>query len=214
MKVKEDTLTPEQIKLQLRENINPTDIKVGIKAIIPTKDKGILIETGSEEKINSLSLEINSKLGERLEIIKHKLRKPRIIIYNVSEEITTENAAAIIKAQNPGILTNGEDMEAKFRYKTRKGRHNIVMEIGPQTRKQILQTKLKIGWEVCNVADYLIPTRCYKCSKYNHKHNKCRGEETCPVCAGKHKMKNAQPKQENINVSTVLSTTNTTNKGR
>jgi hypothetical protein len=39
-----------------------------------TKDKGIIIETGSEEEINSLSLEINSKLGERLEIIKHKLK--------------------------------------------------------------------------------------------------------------------------------------------
>jgi hypothetical protein len=101
LKVKDDTLTPEQIKLQPRKNANPTDIKVGITAIKATKDKGILIETGSEEEINSLSLEINSKFGEQLEIIKHKLRKPRIIIYNVSEEITTENVAAIIKAQNP-----------------------------------------------------------------------------------------------------------------
>jgi len=67
-----------------------------------------------------------------LEIIKHKLRKPRIIIYNVSEEITTENVVTIIKAQNSEILTNGEDMEAKFRYKTRKGRHNIVLEVSPQ----------------------------------------------------------------------------------
>ena len=23
----------------------------------------------------------------------------------------------------------------------------------------------------------------------NHKHNECKGEETCPHCAGKHKMK-------------------------
>jgi hypothetical protein len=173
----------------MRMNVNPTDIKVGIKAIKATKVKGILIETGSEEEINSLSLEINSKFGEGLEIIKHKLRKPRIIMYNVSKEITTENVVAIINAQNPGILTNRENMEAKFRYKNRKGRYNIVMEIGPQTRKQILQTKLKIGWEVCNVADYLILTRCYKCSEYNHKHNESRREETCLHCVRKHKMK-------------------------
>ena len=129
------------------------------------------------------------KFGEWLEIIKHKLRKPRIIIYNVSEEITTENVAAIIKAQNPDILTNGEDIEEKFRYKTSKGLHNIVMEVGPQIRKQILQSKLKIGWEICNVADYLIPTRCYKFSRYNYKHNEYKGEEACPHCAGKHEMK-------------------------
>ena len=88
-----------------------------------------------------------------MEIIKHKLRKPRIIICNVSEEIITENVVTIIKAQNPEILTNGEDMEAKFTYKTRKGQHNIVMEVGPQILKHILQTKLKIGWEICNIAD-------------------------------------------------------------
>jgi hypothetical protein len=47
--------------------------------------------------------------------MKHKLRKPRLIIYNVSEEITTENAADIIKAQNPEIALNGEDITAKSR---------------------------------------------------------------------------------------------------
>jgi len=169
-------------------NINPTDIRVGIKAVKTTRDRGI-IETGSEEESNTLSSEISSKLGERLEIIKHKLRKPRVIIYNVSEEITPENVVAVIKAKNPEILTNAEDIEAKYRYRNKQGRHNIVMEVGPQIRKQILQTRLKVGWEVCNVADYLVPTRCYKCSRYNHKHYECKGEETCPHCAGKHKLK-------------------------
>jgi hypothetical protein len=33
LKPKEEAITPEQIKLQLKKNINPTDIKVGIKAV-------------------------------------------------------------------------------------------------------------------------------------------------------------------------------------
>jgi hypothetical protein len=189
LKAKDDTLSPEQIKLQLKKNINPTDIKVGIKAVKILRNRGIIIEADSEEGINSLSSEINTKLGERLEIIKHKLRKPRLIIYNISEEVTPENVVAIIKAQNPGIITNGEDTETKFRYKTRKGRFNIVMEVGPKTRMQILQSKLKIGWEIYNVADYLNSIKCYKCSRYSHKHDECRGEETCPHCASTHKMK-------------------------
>jgi len=189
LKAKDATLTTEQIKLQLRKHINPANIKVGIQAVRTLGDKGIQIETGSEEEINSLSTEISAKLGERLEIKKHTLRKPRIIIYNVTEEITTENVAAIIKAQNPEINANGEDIIAKFRYTNKKGRYNLVMEVGPRTRLQILQNKLKIGWEICNVADYLTPTRCFKCCRYNHKSNECRGEETCPHCAGKHKMK-------------------------
>jgi hypothetical protein len=179
----DEALSPEQIKTQLK-NINPTDINVGIKAI-RIREGRIITETGSEEEMNTLRSEIDSKLGERLEVIMHRLRKPRLIIYNVPEEITAQNVATIIRAQNPEIQTNGEDIEAKYKFKDRKGRHNIVMEVGPRTRQQILQIKLKIGWEICSVADYLAPTRCYKCSRYNHKHYECKGEETCPHCAGK-----------------------------
>ena len=85
----------------MKKDINPTDIKVGIKTLKTLWDSRILMKTGSEEEINILSSAISTKCGEQLEIIKHKLRKPRLIIYNVSEEITIENAATIIKAQNP-----------------------------------------------------------------------------------------------------------------
>jgi len=61
------------------------------------------------------------------------LRKPRLIIYNVPEEIKTENITTIIRAQNPEITLNGEDIVAKFRHKTRKGNYNTFIEVGPQT---------------------------------------------------------------------------------
>jgi len=121
LKAKDETTNPQQIK-QLKINI----IRVGIKAVKTIREKGILVETGSEEEKNTLSSEIINKLGERLE--QYKLRKPRLTIYNVPNEITTENVVAIIKTQNPELLTNGEDIEAKYMFKNRKGRHNIVME--------------------------------------------------------------------------------------
>jgi len=77
--------------------------------------------------------------------MKHKLRKPRLIIYKIPEEITVGNVTSVIKSQNPEITLNGEDITDKFKYKTRKGNYNIILEVGPHTRKQILQTKLKIG---------------------------------------------------------------------
>jgi len=110
-------------------------------------------------------------------------------MYNVPEEITIGNVTTVIKDQNPEITLSGEDMTAKFRYKTKKGNYNIVIELGQHTRKQILQTKLKTGWEICKVGDYLVPTRCYKCSRFNHKHSDCKGVETYPYCVGKHKLK-------------------------
>jgi hypothetical protein len=117
---KDEALSPEQIKTQLKQNINSTDIKVGIKAIRTIREGRIIIETGSEGEMNTLRSEIDSKLGERLEVITHRLRKPRLIIYNVPEEITAQNVATIIRAQNPEIQTNGEDIEVKYKFKEGK----------------------------------------------------------------------------------------------
>lgn len=133
LNAKDNNKSREQNKLQLKKDINPTDIKVGIKALKTFRFGRILIEAGSEEEINSLSSAISAKCGEQLEIIKHTLRKPRLIIYNVPEEIKTENITTIIRAQNPEITLNGEDIVAKFRHKTRKGNYNTFIEVGPQT---------------------------------------------------------------------------------
>jgi hypothetical protein len=32
----------------------------------------------------------------------------------------------------------------------------MVIEVGPEKRKKMLQTILKIGWLICNVGDYLL----------------------------------------------------------
>jgi len=42
---------------------------------------------------------------------------------------------------------------------------------------------------ICKVEDYLVATRCFKCWRFNHRHQDFRGEETCSLCAGRHKMK-------------------------
>jgi hypothetical protein len=74
-------------------------------------------------------------------------------------------------------------------YTTKWGQTKIVIEAGPDTRRKLQQKKLNIGWQICNVADYLAATRCFKCSRFVHRHKECKGEETCPLCAEGHKLK-------------------------
>jgi hypothetical protein len=189
LKPKDTTTTPEQIKSQLKNSINPTEIKVGIKALKTIKDKCLIIETESEEESSILYAEIRNKLGEKIDIYQNKLRNPRVIIYSVQEETTVDNIAVTIKAQNPEIITTDDTIAPKFRFQNKRGRYNIVMEVGPRTCQKMMQHKLKIGWNICKAADYLTPTRCFKCSRFNHKHYECKGEDTCPHCTGTHKMK-------------------------
>jgi hypothetical protein len=153
------------------------------------RDRCLIVETESEEESNILFTEVRSKLGEKIDIYQNKLRNPRLIIYSVPEGTTVDNIGATILAQNPEIKINDETIEAKFMFKNKIARYNMVMEVGPQTRKQIMKAKLKIGWNICKTADYLIPTRCFKCSRFGHKHYESKGEDTCPHCTGPHKMK-------------------------
>jgi hypothetical protein len=79
---------------------------------------------------------------------------------------------------------------------TKRGQTNTVIEVGPKTRRKLQQKKLKIGWQICNTADYLVAMRCFKCSRFNHRHEDCKGEETCPLCAGRHKLRECTASSE------------------
>jgi len=56
-------------------------------------------------------------------------------------------------------------------------------------KKNILHKKIKLGWQICKIDDYIVATRCYNCSKFNHRTQECRKEGTCPRCAGPHTLK-------------------------
>jgi len=91
--------------------------------------------------------------------------------------------------QNPELGLIQGDIEAKFTYRTKQDRINMVIEVCSGTRKKLLHTKLKLGWLICSTDDYLVARRCFKCSRFNYRHQDSRGQETCPLCAGKHKLK-------------------------
>jgi hypothetical protein len=184
-----DSLSAEAIKGLLKSKVNPTDIKVGINSFKALTDGRVLITTSSKEKAETLETDIKVKCGEKLEANFHRWRNPRLIIRNIPEDITTGNTEGTLITQNPDLNLKTGDINAKFSYGTKKRARNMVIEVTAQTRKLILQKKVKLRWLICNVEDYLVANRCFKCSKFNHRYQNCHGEETCPLCAGCHKLK-------------------------
>ena len=133
--------------------INPTAMKVGIKTLKTLKDGRVLIEVGSIDETNLLSTNISDICGELLEVNVPKLHKPRLIIRTIPQDIQVENLEETILAQNPELSLKPGKVAARFKLRTKKGEINMVIDIGPETRKKMLQTKLKIGWLICNVGD-------------------------------------------------------------
>ena len=145
----------------MKTNINPTAMKVGVKSFKSLKDGRVLIETGTSEKANLLSSSIRDKCGNDLEVTDPKLRNPWMAIYNVPQDINVENLEEAIMTQNYKLgLLQGE-IAAKFTFRTKRERINMVIQVCSGTRKKLLHTKFKLGWLICSMDDYLV-ARCFK----------------------------------------------------
>jgi AAA+ superfamily predicted ATPase len=82
------------------------DIKIEIMTFIGYKDGKVLIEADTQN-IELLNTQIRDKCGNKLEANLPKRRNPRIIICNITEEVTIENSEEIICSQNELALKNG-----------------------------------------------------------------------------------------------------------
>ena len=80
-------------------------------------------------------------------------------------------------------------------YRTKRNVRNTVIEVTSHARNQLMNTRIKTGWVICKEADYIHVNRCFKCSRNNHRLADCRGEETCPLCTGKHKLRECTSSQ-------------------
>jgi len=180
---------PDMIKKLLKSKVNPTEIKVGITSLKSLRDGRVVIEASSKNEIVTLGDKIGEKCGGELDVTIQKLRNPRLVLLNIPEDITPENVEETLKRQNPELDLKEGDIGAKFCYTTKRKTRNLVIEVDSDTRKKLMQARIKLGWTICRADDYIVPKRCFRCSRYNHNFRDCRGEETCPLCTGSHKLK-------------------------
>ena len=91
--------------------------------------------------------------------------------------------------QNPELDIKEGDIRAKFSYTSKRKTNNLVIEVDSRTQKKLILTRIKLGWTICRAEDYIVAKRCFSCSRFNHNFRDCRGEETCPLYTGSHKLK-------------------------
>jgi len=74
----------------------------------------------SKEEIKALGQKSRAKCGEELEVRVHTRRKPRLIIINVPEDISTNNIEDTVIKQNPDLNLKKGNNVSKFIYITKK----------------------------------------------------------------------------------------------
>jgi hypothetical protein len=76
----------------------------------------VQLETGNVQEAEALTNSIRDKLGDIMETNIQKPRKPRMKIYNIPEEISTDNIEATLIGQNPEIGLEEGEINPKFTY--------------------------------------------------------------------------------------------------
>lgn len=89
-------------------------MQVGICALKSLKNGRVIMETKSKEDIEMLCTNINDKCSQLLQANVQKPRNPRIVIYNIPEEVNVENPEEIITTQKPELMLNAGEVMAKF----------------------------------------------------------------------------------------------------
>jgi len=162
---------------------------VGINTFKTLNSGRVLIETNSKEEIEAIEKEIQAKCRGDLEINIHTPRKPRLILLNILEDISTTNIEDSILMQNTDLNLRKGEIIAKINYVMKKMNRNLVVEVGADIRKILLHRKIKLRWQIFRIEDYPVANRYFKCSRFNRRLRDCRGEVTCPLCAGSHTLK-------------------------
>jgi hypothetical protein len=90
---------PDIIDKILKTKVNPTAIKVGINSLRQLRDGRLMIETSSGKGMEKIGDEIKANC-EELEVNIQQLRKPRLVLLNIPEEITLDNVEETLSRQN------------------------------------------------------------------------------------------------------------------
>ena len=155
-------------------------------ALETLRDGRILIEAGSKKEIEALGEKIQERCGEELEINIQKLLNTRLVMLNIPSDITLENVKETLTQQNTELNLKDGNIDPKFSYTTKRGIKNLVIEVDSNTRKILLQNRIKMGWIICKVDDCMVAKRCFRCNRFNHTHKECIEVEICPLCSGNH----------------------------
>lgn len=188
-----------ETKQKVISAVAPTKEKLKIVNVRKISNKGILIETKTEEDLKRV-LE-NSKLkAAGLNAGLPAKMKPRLLIRNVPTDLQEKEIIAAVRSQNLDQYSKDQLTEHfKLAFKTGpKDRETVdwVAEVSPAAREKILKEgRVYIGWHACHAQDFVAVTRCYKCQSFGHVAKHCKAsEDTCGHCAGNGHSQKSCPK--------------------
>lgn len=170
-------------KNEVKASIDPAVLEIGVTKMKELRDGGVIVSCETSEERDRLKNAMESKLSEKYTTQVIEKRKPRIFIRGIEEEMTEEELKTCLVKQNE-CLGDGE-VEIRSVKKMKRNYTAVIETNSSNFNAAMREGKLRVGWRICPVSEYIYVMRCYRCCGYNHKADKCTNEECCRKCAGR-----------------------------
>lgn len=172
------------------------------------RNGGLILRCDSSTETMKIKQAIQEKIGDSYEIELPKIKKPRLRISNIDDEIKKEAIIGELKRHNQQIKDDNIDLITTIN-KSYRGftSIDIIIEVECNTYKKLLEIgTLYLPWRECKVFEHIHIKRCYKCCGYSHISSECNGQQTCSKCSGPHKY--AECNSKKIQCVNCISTNN------
>lgn len=124
----------------------------------------------------------------------------KVKIIGLSEKLEEKMLNHYLKEQNT-LIDNGSYTKI-IKYEETKNPHNkyhkfnVLVEMERRIRERIPPNrKININWDKCSVVEEIRIKRCFNCSGYNHRSDKCSNKVACPRCSGEHRVANCNSQE-------------------
>ncbi|XP_070170847.1 uncharacterized protein [Polyergus mexicanus] len=193
-KDKEENKSSEDTKKDVKK-IDVSKLGVGITKMKKVRGGTIVVGCENKAQADKLKDEVVKDLGQKYDVQAPKKRKPKVKIFNIDNEDCEDERIFWEKVEEQnGIQKN--TIDGKIIRKVTKANFKktvVIAEVNIATREKLLQMeKLKIGWNICKVIDYIGIIRCYKCCGFYHFAKDCTKKEVCGNCADQHATKDCK----------------------
>ena len=168
------------------------DVMVGgenvrVKKLRPVRGGGVVIETPSD--VDRRLLTQNAGLSEAgLRVEEPKRSSPRVIIYDVPNEMTSECFLNGLYEKNVSDIIGRDEFTGYVKIIRRMGKRgsetaNVIVELPKECKVKLLNEKrVYVEWTSFRVRVWEHVPRCFVCTGYGHVAKECKAAKVCWRC--------------------------------
>lgn len=161
------------------------------------KDGGVVLSCENSSDTMKVKQIVEASYGKNYDVRLPEVKKPRVRITNISDQIDEDKLIDEIKKMNADL----KEVDMKLvtvinRKKYSNTYRDIIVEVNGYAYKKLLKMgTIFLDWRQCQITEHLHIQRCFKCCGFSHISTECKAEsQRCSKCAGTHRFENCRKK--------------------